>query len=259
MKTPPPLPVITRHVFKDARDAYTIAAFGPTPEAALATCSESCQTYLHHIATEVLPYNHAERAVAVSAALPGDWTAKPASDEYADCAFYLTRADGLTLYLNGPNYSNRSAYTVSLNPPRYEGMTVDAYEMTASGWQRITSPTIGTSAMKTPEQTAADITRRLLPHAEKHHAATLATIARRKASNDAQNTSAELMAVELGTPRRTDYHTKKPATDGHLHALDWKANEGGSVDFKINSCSPETAVHIARALRSILIHAAAKP
>lgn len=256
-------PAVFAHEFTDnddppdARRAFR--AHGVTVAEALATLSGPPSRWTYTGTTTRTPYLHHERAAAICAALnkpPGPkWTPRPLSQEYPDCAFYLTRADGLALYMNPPSKYDRPGavpFHFALSAPRRNGTHVDAYTGTGKDWKRATSPTIGSAATKTPEQMARDITRRLLPLAEIHHAATLARIASLDAADNAQHQTAAAIADACGIELGTDYHTKKPATAGSFDRLDWQAHEGGSATLKLASLPGPLAAQVCRALRDIL-------
>jgi hypothetical protein len=115
------------------------------------------------IRSEVVDYDNVDVYISIAEALTGNWTAKPISKEYKDCAFYLSRDDGLTLVVNTNTYGLDGKHKFSFSPPRDSKRNVhDIYE----NGSRLGIPSIKCSTSKTPEKLAKDIERRLLPDCE---------------------------------------------------------------------------------------------
>lgn len=111
-------------------------------------------------------------AKAVASHLAGDWTVRPMPHcTDPSSPFLLARADGLTLFFslrsawNKPDKGLCSYY----RPSGPDNARVSVYE----NGKQLPDPSIHFSVTKTPEQMAKDITRRLIPDAERVHALAL--------------------------------------------------------------------------------------
>lgn len=220
-----------------------IASCAETPEKALAHCSGGDEQWAY-VRTEELPYVHAERAHAIADALPGDWEAKPQSEEHPESGWYLQRADGLRLFLSPPGCHNRTAFGVSLsgrsrkNGPQY----VEVYD---DKGQRVCHPSINVGATKEPAQMAKDIDRRLLADAERVH-----KLIEEKLAGEGEYERLKLealrefcAAVKIEMP--TDYHSHAPRFTDYAGKMEFMVNTGDSIDLKFRSLRRADAIALA--------------
>lgn len=242
------IPTIHLHTFRDIGSDQTVVSYGADREKAHQAIS-SPDRYVY-VSSEEIPYTHAAVALAVAAALPGDWLAAPISEEYRDCNWTLQRADGLELFLSAPCYSHRAAWRVSYSTPRHEGSSITAHDLTTRN--RISIPSIGIGVAKSPEQMAADISRRLIADAEHCHAAYVATIADMTAAANARVASLRAVSAELGVHFTTDLHSGQPHFAGHAEGVSYEVHPGGSVTFTLHAVEAGLAVRVAAALESVL-------
>lgn len=253
MKTQTTLPQITKHIFAKKSDPdYTIGVCAPTKEQAHTRDHMSSPEEFTFSHTEKIDYLHAQIAFDTCTALGNDWQAVPISDEYKQSGFYLKRADGLTLFFSPPSYSHKNKYRVCYSRPRHEGKWLELYEKDVNGMsQNICDPSANLSETKTADQLAKDITRRILPEAEKVHALALERIANENSAKDAQQTSAFRIAVAVNKPLQSKYQGKagEKETSGHIEGIGtWQAEAGGRVSFSLYSLPIDKAEKLAALL-----------
>jgi hypothetical protein len=179
MKNTIALPTLTRVFFQhvDGTEGSFFMPNGADPK-----------QYCHHTPTRIesAPFDHAQRAADVAAALPGDWTIKPTDPASPASSFYLVRADGLKLFIRFTETwgSNGKGYASYQRPPGARSERLYLYD---DNRNEVKDPSIKFALTKTAQQVAADVTRRLLPDAEQVHR--LAQVA--LASSHAYATAAE--------------------------------------------------------------------
>lgn len=203
-----------------------------------------------YVRTNRLPYTHADISEAIAAALGEQWEAVPQSEEYPDCGWRFIRAgDGLTLCSSPPSYSHRNAWRFSVSAPRHKGAYVEAYDGDRS---RMACPGIGCADTKTPEQMAKDITRRLLPDAEKYWNAVVEQIRNMEEGENQQADSIRAVCAAMNKPAANDYQTKQPSAGQSFDGGTFEVHHGGNVAFKLYSMEIGKAVKLAAAIKAIL-------
>lgn len=255
MKTQTTLPQITKHFFSKKSDPdYTISVCAPTKEEAHTRDRMSSPEEFTFSYTEKINYLHAQIAFDTCTALGSNWKAVPISDEYKESGFYLKRADGLTLFFSPPSYSHRNKFHVSYSRPRHNGSWFELYEKDASGYlQKVSDPSANLSETKTADQLAKDISRRILPEAEKVHKLALERIAYENSAKDAQQASALRVSVAVNKPLQSKYQGKagEKETSGHIDGIGtWQAEAGGRVSFSLYSLPIDKAEKLAALLAS---------
>ena len=219
-----------------SKDGDTVAAHGNSLKDAQDNCSGGASKWKHDH-TEKRPYTHATLIASIVAAMPG-WDAEPQSIEYVNCNWYLVREDGLRLFVSMPSYSHKNKLQVSLSASRHNGCLPEVYD----NGKRLSPPSIGVGAMKTPAQIAKDIMRRLLPDAEKYNELAVAVI---KARDAAALKQAEVYAAICKafneTPRHRDHN-------GYFSGGSFEVLPGGSASFKLYSVPADKAVAVAKAI-----------
>lgn len=170
-------------------------------------------------------------APAIAAALPGQWVARPVSEDYHDSNFYLIRADGLTLFLahSRGNWAPKGKLRVSHNRPRNGGQYVELYAG-APHYGKIESPDMNVAETKSAAQIAADIVRRLLPEAETVERLTREKIAATNDYETRKRATLERVSYAAEEPIAMRHGTNEPRFEG-------RAGEG--VRFEI--CGPDEA------------------
>jgi hypothetical protein len=126
------------------------------------------------IKTESATFNFAKQSQEIAAHLPGQWEIAPAWNEDPESPFYLIRDDGLQLFLRlTDTYQYRGKGSASYSRPKdSRGRYVSIYD----DGKTVLEPGIGFALTKTPEEIAKDITRRLIPEAERVHALALRAV-----------------------------------------------------------------------------------
>lgn len=174
---------------------------------------------------------------------------RPASVEHASCGWYLERADGLRLFLSGPNYEHRDAFKFLLSAPtRKKGRSyVDVYDPQTRN--RIPHPSIKVGAGKDPAQMAKDIGRRLLPEAERVHGLVVATLAKEEDAEAGRLKTLEALCAELGMPIPRDHYSKEPVFSGRMSGpserLEFEVDSADAVTLKFYNLSQAMALRIA--------------
>ena len=181
-------------------------------------------------------------AAAIAAALPGKWTAKPISEESTWSNFYLTRADGLQLFLAGSTggWAAKGRVLIQHSRPRKNGQHVDLWENHA----QIDSPEITAAETKSAEKIAADIVSRLLPEAERVNALALASIARDNAAENAQNDTARAIAAAIGAEIEKG-HDGKPRASFYHRGVSLTVNGGESVRVEFSATKAQALAFVA--------------
>lgn len=193
------------------------------------------------------------------------WTARPAwepqTPTHVISCYYLTRGDGLTLWLVFGSVDTtrapRGRIAISHSRPRFkDGQYVELWD---DGRSKLTSPEITVSESKAPKDIAADIARRLLPDCERIEKLARERIAAHEAHDNAREAMTLRMVEASGGKQRQNWTGgNKEAVYtidfGNLHGL---ISEGygtayvssDSVNFDLRSIPAEKAVELARFLR----------
>jgi hypothetical protein len=188
-------------------------------------------------------YTHAGIAASICAALPGDWSAKPQSDEHKDCGFYLVRSDALTLWLSPPAYHHKDAWGIAFSRPSWKREQVGLW---IKG-ERVANPSMNCSVKKSPEVMAKDIARRILPECERQFAECNAIIEAWKEQHRKRDAALDQVAAALGIEVRRDKYTNEPKLEGHAGNIEFRVSYDGSVTLKIDTQADKVAA-IAAAL-----------
>lgn len=216
-------------------------------------------------ATATLP---ALNLAAIAAALPGEWSFKPYPHEYHtdETRGSIVRADGLEIYAIANGYGNKGKVKFCHHRPEHERRYLELWEDPANGGGKIASPSINCTLTKSPEQMAADITRRILAECERIDKIARAKIAERDEADNARMATLRAICKAAGfadVPR--DRHSKEALFTVDVrgefdrHAGDslrngWGDAEihggGGSVDFKLHSIPAGKAVALVEWMRA---------
>jgi len=126
------------------------------------------------IKTESATFNFAKQSQEIAAHLPKEWEIAPAWPDDPKSPFYLTRDDGLQLFLRlTDTYREKDKGSASYSRPKdSQGRYVSIYDDGKS----VREPSIGFALTKTPQEIAKDITRRLIPEAERVHVLALRAV-----------------------------------------------------------------------------------
>lgn len=142
-----------------------------------------------------------ERAQEIAAKLPGEWQVHGLPEDYATSktAAYLVRKDGLRLHIREGGYQQKGRIVIDLNYPQdHEGRMVTIRDLPYDGRNGFEYPQITVAGTKQAAEIARDIERRLIPSAEKVHAALLAVIAGRKKYDDNVERDKALFGSRVG-------------------------------------------------------------
>lgn len=175
------------------------------------------------------------------------WTARPVSEDRSEPNFYLTRADGLTLFLadSRGGWAAKGRLFIQHSRPRSNGKWVDLWENTntvnGAKWGSIAAPEITVADSKTPEQIAADIVRRLLPEAERVDGLARAQITRESNAEAARDETAQAIAAAIGAEAETG-HDGKPRASFHHRGASVRVNGGDSVRVELSSVTKAQAL-----------------
>lgn len=186
---------LKKFILRRESDNLEVAVAAPNLKAAIDRCSGPAENWEFVRETEE-DYVLAPLAAAIAAELPGQWAIEPNSDEYANCNFYLVRADGMKLMVAAPSYSHKNKFHIFLSPPRDDGQWIGVY---VNG-TKLECPSINVSETKSPVQIARDIERRLLPDAEIYFAEANQILAKRNAAADKQRQNIIAVCNALGRP-----------------------------------------------------------
>lgn len=169
---------------------------------------------------------------AIAAALPGRWVAKAISEESTWSNFYLTREDGLALFIAGSQggWAAKGRFFLQHARPRNSGKHVDLWE----NHSQIFSPEITVADTKTAEKITADIVARLLPEAERIDALARESIARDNAAQNAQNDTSRAIAAATGAEAERGHDGKSRASFYH-RGVSLKVNTGESVRVELTA------------------------
>jgi hypothetical protein len=200
---------MTLHTYRRTTDGLT--ARTPTKDQ-----PSSPETW-EYVSSESIPYKHGEFCVAVAQALPGNWVAKPLSDEHADCNFYLIRDDGLRLFASAPGWSHKTNWQFSFASNRY---------------LRHRPTPITVNPDRGAQTVAKSIANRLLKSAEQAHAEVTAQAAAEAKAKAAQTNALSEVNAHLGTNYGTRFYHKDATVE---------VREGGRIHLELHSISPELA------------------
>lgn len=178
-------------------------------------------------------------APAIAAALPGKWSARPLSPESRVCNFYLTRADGLTLFLAGNDggWAKPGRLFLQHSRPRNAGKWVELWE----NHNTVKAPEMTVADTKTAEKIAADIVARLLPESERIDGLALAQIARENSAETARIDTAQAVAAAIGKEDETD-RDGKPRTSFYHRGVSLTVNGGESVRVEMHGVTRAQAL-----------------
>ena len=167
------------------------------------------------------------------------WTAKPISEESTWSNFYLTREDGLTLFLAGSQggWAAKGRFLLQHSRPRNNGKYVELWENHA----QMNSPEITVAETKSAEKIAADIIARLLPEAERIDALARESIARDNAAETAQNNTARAVAAAIGAEVEKG-HDGKPRASFYHRGASVAVHGGDSVKIELHSVNKAQAL-----------------
>jgi len=222
-----------------------VSSYGTTAEIAKNYISRAENYRL--VSQEEIPYKYAERAHSIAGALPGEWEAKPNSYEHAECGWTLTRNDGVAIWMAGPSYNHKSAFHFAADLPRYNGSYVEAYK--PGTYDKMSTPSINCGEVKTPEQMAKDITRRMLADVEVITQVIKDRIAAMVAAADERENTLAAFCEAMGKPtpsketRYPEYRYKQSVPHGQA-----EIGTGGSVSFTLYGVPQEQALKLAALL-----------
>jgi hypothetical protein len=205
---------LTLHTYRRHNDGLTARVSNrdqlPNPEA------------WEYVSSESFPYKHGEFCVAVAQALPGNWVAKPISDERADCNFYLVRDDGLKLFASAPGWSHKTNWQFS-------------FAIGGNRYLRNRPKPITVNPARGATITAKSITNRLLQSAEGAHAEVIAQETAEAKAKDAQTNALSEINAHLGTNYDARFYHKDASVE---------VREGGRVSIQLHNISPELAKRV---------------
>lgn len=126
------------------------------------------------IKTESATFIFAKQSQEIAAHLFGEWEIAPAWPDDPKSPFYLTRDDGLQLFLRlSDTYREKGKGSASYCRPKdSSGRYVTIYD----NGKLVMEPVIGFAITKTPQEIAKDIIRRLIPDAERVHVLALRAV-----------------------------------------------------------------------------------
>jgi len=126
------------------------------------------------IKTESATFNFAKQSQEIAAHLPKKWEIAPAWPDDPKSPFYLTRDDGLQLFLRlSDTFRETNKGSASYCRPKdSRGRYVGIYD----DGKTVLEPNIGFALTKTPQEIAKDITRRLISDAERVHVLALRAV-----------------------------------------------------------------------------------
>lgn len=175
-----------------------------------------------YVSSESAPYKHGEFCQSLADSLPGNWVAKPLSDEYADFNFYLVRDDGLKLFASAPGWGHKTnwKFSFAIGGNRY----LRARPKPITG-----NPDRGAQAL------AKAIARRLLGPAEEAHAEVIAQDTAETKAKKAQDDALSELNRALGTNYRDQFYHKNATVE---------VRSGGKVDIRLSGLDPAIATRI---------------
>lgn len=170
-------------------------------------------------------------APQIAAALPGKWTAKPISEGGTWSNYYLTRADGLQIFLAGSQggWATKGRFFLQHSRPRNAGKWVDLWENHA----QVDSPEITVADTKAPEKIAADIVTRLLPESERVNALALSHIARENRGEAARIDTAKAICAAIG--EELNGHEGQARSSFYHRGTSVTVNGGESVRVELSA------------------------
>ena len=170
-------------------------------------------------------------APSIAAALPGRWVAKAISEGGSWSNYYLTRADGLALFLAGHTggWAAKGRVLIQHSRPRNNGKHVDLWENGA----QIDSPEITAAETKSAEKIAGDIAARLLPEAERINGLALASIARDNRGEAARIDTAKAVCAAIG--EELNGHEGQARSSFYHRGVSLTVNGGESVRVELSA------------------------
>jgi hypothetical protein len=180
-------------------------------------------------------------AAAIAAALPGRWVAKAISEESTWSNFYLTREDGLALFIAGSQggWAAKGRFFLQHARPRQNGKYIYLWE----NHLQIFSPEITVADSKTAEKIAADIVARLLPEAERIDALARESIARDNRGEAARIDTARAIAGAIG--EELNGHEGQVRSVFYHRGVSVTVNGGESVRVEFSATKAQTLAFIA--------------
>jgi hypothetical protein len=205
---------LTLHTYRRRNDGLTVR----TPAKDRLSNPEAWE----YVSTESASYKHGEFCVALANALPGNWVAKPLSDEHTDCNFYLIRDDGLTLFASAPGWSHKTNWQFS-------------FAIRGNRYLHNRPKPITVAPGRGAPTVAKSIANRLLKPAEQSHAEVVAQETAEAKAKAAQTNALSEINQALGTSYRDQFYHKNATVE---------VREGGRVDIRLNGIDAETAKRI---------------
>lgn len=183
-------------------------------------------------------------APQIAAALPGKWVASPVSKDRTESNFFLTREDGLQLFLADyrGGWAARGRLFIQHSRPRQNGQWLHLYEKGVAG--PIKSPEITVAETKSPEKIAADIVSRLLAESERVHGLALAEINRETIAKNEKNDMARDIALAIGAEMERG-HDGEPRSRFYYRNVSMRVNTGESVTFEFSANRAQSLALIA--------------
>ena len=202
---------MTLHTYRRTTDGLTVR----TPTKDHLSNPEAWE----YVSSESIPSKHGEFCQSLADALPGSWVAKPLSDEYADCNFYLIRDDGLRLFASAPGWSHKTNWQFS-------------FAVSGNRYLHNRPNPITVNPARGAQVIAKSITNRLLKPAEQAHAEVTAQEAAEAKAKAAQTNALSEINAQLGTNYGTRFYHKDATVE---------VREGGRIHLELYSISPELA------------------
>jgi hypothetical protein len=170
-------------------------------------------------------------APQIAAALPGKWSARPISEESTWSNCYLTRADGLTLFLAGHNggWAAKGRLLIQHSRPRNAGKWVELYGKNGA----IAAPEITVADSKAPEKIAADIVARLLTESEHVEGLARGRIAAENRGEAARVDTAKAICAAIGED--VNGHEGQARASFYHRGVSLTVNTGESVRVELTA------------------------
>ena len=202
---------MTMHTYRRTTDGLTVRAISKD--------QLSHPEMWEYVSSESIPYKYGEFCQSLADSLPGRWVAKPLSDEYADCSFYLIRDDGLRLFALAPGWSHKTNWQFS-------------FAVSGTRCLRSRPKPITVNPSRGAQTVAKSIANRLLKLAEQAHAEVTAQEAAEAKAKAAQTNALSEINAQLGTNYGTRFYHKDATVE---------VREGGRVNIQLHSIDPALA------------------
>jgi hypothetical protein len=202
-----------------------------------------------------------KQADAIAAALGDGWSRKPHDHDDKDyrnanwqrLAKRMPDGRELLLSINYSWHSNNAKLDIRGEYP----CAANGKEPSVLNYQE-TAPTIGAGALKSPEQIAVDIKRRLLPEVEALYARYLVRIAQQDEFHAEKLHAAKTLSKALGCDKLNHEDSER---DHVIHAIsindvidgygDFTVSGGNSIKLEIRSMNLATALKFAEVIKTL--------